>query len=85
MRISGRVQGVGFRWFTERLASELGIVGHVQNLPNGSVEVFAQGDKARLRELYRRLSEGPRAARVDNIECAAAPPRDDILDFHVRF
>lgn len=66
--ISGRVQGVGFRFFVERVANELGLAGYVQNLWNGDVEAYAIGDEAALEEFKRRLAEGPRSARVTRLE-----------------
>lgn len=65
--ITGRVQGVGFRYFAERWASQLGIRGYVKNLWDGNVEVYAIGDEVALEELKRQLAEGPRSARVTNI------------------
>ena len=69
--VSGRVQGVGFRWFVEREAAKLGITGWVRNRDNGSVEVMATGTREQLSALHGRLREGPRAARVDDV-CSVA-------------
>jgi acylphosphatase len=66
--ISGRVQGVGYRYFTERVARELGLRGYVKNLWDGRVEVYAIGEAMLLEELKRRLAQGPPAARVAAIE-----------------
>jgi acylphosphatase len=66
--VHGRVQGVGFRWFVEREAHILGIAGWVRNNPDGSVEVLAMGTRDQLSGLHSRLREGPRAARVDDVE-----------------
>jgi acylphosphatase len=65
--ISGRVQGVGFRYFAERWASQLGIRGYVKNLWDGNVEVYAIGDAVALEELKRQLANGPLSARVTAI------------------
>jgi acylphosphatase len=65
--ITGRVQGVGFRYFAERWASQLGICGYVKNLWDGNVEVYAIGDAVALEEFKRQLAEGPRSARVAHI------------------
>jgi len=65
--ISGRVQGVGFRFFVERWAGQLGICGYVKNLWDGTVEVYAIGDAASLEQLKLRLAEGPGAARVSGV------------------
>lgn len=67
VRISGRVQGVGFRHFTRVNAGELGVTGWVKNLPDGDVEAVLQGDHSSVQTLIERLKEGPRMARVDNL------------------
>lgn len=66
--ISGRVQGVGFRYFAERVANQLGIRGYVKNLSTGSVEVYAIGNENSLEQLKRHLAEGPRSARVTSLD-----------------
>jgi acylphosphatase len=71
--ISGRVQGVGFRWFVEREAAQIGVTGWVRNCDNGDVEVMATGTREQHSSLLRRLQEGPRAARVDHINESVAP------------
>jgi acylphosphatase len=71
--ISGRVQAVGYRFFAERVANQLGICGHVKNLWDDTVEVYAIGDEASLEELKRHLAEGPRSALVTGIEESEAP------------
>lgn len=68
-RVRGRVQGVGYRMWTERTARQLGVVGRVRNLPDGSVEVEAEAEeRMRLEGLLRALHTGPSAARVDGVE-----------------
>jgi acylphosphatase len=66
--VRGRVQGVGFRWFVMREAARLGLKGHVRNLPDGGVEVCAQGTSAALVALERALSAGPAGAHVEHVE-----------------
>ena len=66
-RIAGRVQGVGFRWWTLGVARDLNLDGWVRNAPDGSVEVAARGPQAKLSELRLRLSQGPPAARVESV------------------
>jgi len=68
LRISGRVQGVGFRHFTRQNARELNITGWVRNLPNGDVETVLQGDQKSVQAMIDRLESGPRMARVDQVE-----------------
>ncbi|HMK29884.1 MAG TPA: acylphosphatase [Terriglobales bacterium] len=75
--VRGRVQGVGFRWFVEREAQALGIAGWVRNNPDSSVEVLAVGTREQIAVLRKKLREGPRAARVDDVqECEAAASAD---------
>jgi acylphosphatase len=66
--IAGRVQGVGFRFFAERWALQLGIAGYVKNLWDGTVEVYAIGDSTTLEALKLHLQEGPRSARVISVQ-----------------
>jgi acylphosphatase len=65
--IQGRVQGVGFRWFVQREASELELRGWVRNTEDGDVEVVAAGEAADLDELRASLKRGPRGSRVDRV------------------
>ena len=73
LRVRGRVQGVGFRYFTLRWARELGLDGWVRNLPDGSVEVEAVGGEEALQGLRRALARGPAGARVAAVEESAVP------------
>ncbi len=65
--IKGRVQGVGFRWYVHREASELDLRGWVRNTEEGDVEVVASGAVTDLAELRASLRRGPRGSRVDNV------------------
>ena len=67
VRISGRVQGVGFRWFTREEARRLGLSGWVTNLENGDVEVSAGGEASSLARLKRALEVGPTGAGVMSV------------------
>lgn len=66
--VSGRVQGVGFRWFVMREAARLDLAGYVRNRPDGTVEVVAQGAVSALASLESALRHGPPAARVDGVD-----------------
>ena len=66
--VYGYVQGVNFRYFVLRLARSLDLKGYVRNLPDGSVEVVAEGERDRLERLAEQLKVGPRAARVRGVE-----------------
>ena len=65
--VRGRVQGVGFRWFVHREASELELKGWVRNTEDGDVEIVAAGDPEGLVELRGSLLKGPRGSRVDKV------------------
>jgi len=65
--IQGRVQGVGFRWYVHREASELDLRGWVRNTEDGDVEVVAHGEESDLAELRASLRRGPRGSRVDRL------------------
>lgn len=67
IRISGRVQGVGFRHFTRQNAKNLNIKGWVKNLSDGDVEAVLVGEKKNVGQMIERIKEGPRMARVDNL------------------
>jgi acylphosphatase len=82
-RVRGRVQGVGFRWFVEREAKTLGILGWVRNNTDGTVEVLATGTSDQLSALRSRLQQGPRAARVDNVEESDAKPVTGLNTFRI--
>lgn len=81
--VRGRVQGVGFRWFVEREAQVLGIAGWVRNNPDSSVEVLAIGTREQLAGLRSRLREGPRAARVDDVEEFETEPVRGLTTFRI--
>lgn len=72
--VRGTVQGVAFRWYTKERARELGLAGWVRNLPDGSVEVWAEGPAAPVDELLRWLRRGPPSARVEGVDVDDEPP-----------
>ena len=67
-RVKGRVQGVGFRWFTRNAARELGVAGKVRNLPDGGVEIEAVAPQGVLEHFKERVLEGPPGARVSGLD-----------------
>lgn len=67
MIVIGLVQGVGFRYFTFKRARELGVTGYVKNLPDGTVEIEAEGERGQLEELIEALKVGPRSAVVNDL------------------
>jgi acylphosphatase len=72
--VSGRVQGVGFRYFVQRAAQELGLGGYVKNRSDGTVETYASGTPERLEAFKKRLWEGPGLSRVDDVQEQDAQP-----------
>ena len=83
--ITGKVQGVGFRNFTQMNAKQLGINGYAKNLPNGKVEVVAEGDKAQLDALVALLKKGPRYARVDSLHVDERAFTGEYKSFGIRY
>lgn len=81
--VSGRVQGVGFRWFVLRAAREMSLDGTVRNLPDGKVEVVARGLGGDLQELAAALKRGPIAARVTSVTEAPGFLADGSQGFRV--
>jgi acylphosphatase len=82
--VSGRVQGVGFRYFVLREATALGLEGWVANTPDGGVRCVAEGPEVALRSLVARLHEGPLAASVDGVSVAWMPATGSLGTFSVR-
>ncbi len=66
--VYGMVQGVGFRYFVQRLGKRLGLTGNVSNLPDGTVEIVAEGDAGPLDEFVREVEKGPSMARVERLD-----------------
>jgi acylphosphatase len=83
VRVQGRVQGVGFRYFALQHARRLGVRGYVRNCPDGSVEVLAEGDRTALEELLALLRQGPPAARVDSCHAEWEPYEGNLPPFQI--
>ena len=82
--ISGKVQGVGYRYFTTRVARELSLTGWVRNLPDGRVEALAAGPVARLKCFASELRIGPPRAEVSSIEVEESVADVKIEGFQIR-
>jgi acylphosphatase len=82
--ISGRVQGVGFRFYTQSKAQELGVQGWVRNLDDGRVEVWAQGTSGSLRDLQSWLRVGPKSAQVDELQFMEMDQEEPCMGFEIR-
>lgn len=83
--ITGLVQGVNFRWFTQRRASELGLVGYVRNRSDGSVELVAEGPREALERLLDAARVGPASAVIENVETRWGTPTGEFYRFEIRY
>ena len=84
VRVEGRVQGVGFRWATMFEARRLDVSGWVRNLPDGGVEVFAQGKATAVDALVDWLRRGPIGASVHRCDVATESPHASLVGFEIR-
>jgi acylphosphatase len=82
--VSGRVQGVGFRWFVVEAASVEGITGWVRNVADGSVEVMAEGEAEAMERFERQVRRGPAHARVDDVATDVLVPSGRFATFSAR-
>ncbi len=82
--ISGRVQGVGFRYYAEEVAAREGVTGWVRNLPDGRVEAYVEGEAEAVTRVERALRQGPRSARVEAVKVDTQEPSGLFLDFTIR-
>ena len=85
LKITGRVQGVGFRNSTRRKARELGVSGWVKNLADGSVEAVVEGEKDNVEDLISWANTGPRLANVNEVEVDRRQPKNDLDGFSIRY
>ena len=85
IRIHGKVQGVGYRFFATRVARRLGLKGWIQNNRDGSVEAMVEGEKSALDEWIEQLKEGPRYAEVTRIDQESKDFSGKLPDFDVKF
>jgi acylphosphatase len=83
--VTGFVQGVSFRYYTQRKAGTLGVAGWVRNRGDGSVEVMAEGSRTALVSLAAFLKTGPPSAQVSHVELAWLEPTGEFLSFDVRY
>lgn len=82
--LSGRVQGVGFRFFAERTARREGLHGWVRNLPDGRVEAAAEGEAEAVDRFEGQLRHGPLGARVEHVDVEDTPPDGRHAGFAIR-
>jgi acylphosphatase len=83
--VTGRVQGVGYRYAVMDVAQELGLVGWVRNAQDGSVETWAKGDGLLLEQFIAFLRQGPRLAMVHSVDIHSVDPDASLRGFALRF
>ena len=81
--VSGMVQGVGFRYFIHHHARQLGLTGWVRNLPNGDVEIQAEGSREFVESLVTYARRGPRLAVVSNVRVEWKEPSNQLTSFEI--
>ena len=84
IKITGKVQGVGFRYFVLRQAQKLGINGWVSNKSNGDVEAFAQGEKADLEQFIAKVKEGPSFSRAEDVSLNWLNEAEQYFGFEIK-
>jgi acylphosphatase len=82
--VSGRVQGVYFRMFTQNKAKQFGIKGCARNLPDGRVEIIAEADNTSIDKLIKWCHKGPVTARVDHVEIIELESDEALTSFEIR-
>jgi acylphosphatase len=81
--VSGRVQGVGYRYFTQEAAVREGVTGYVKNLPDGRVEAYVEGDLDAVTRVEHAIRTGPAGARVAHVEAVPLTPGGTYKSFKV--
>ena len=81
--VSGRVQGVGFRYFTREVAAREGLTGWVRNLPDGRLEAYVEGERDAVTRVERAIRQGPRGARVDHVRAEMEEPIGGYSGFEI--
>lgn len=82
---SGRVQGVGFRYTAERFALDLNLCGYVRNLPDNRVEVVCEGDRVKIEDLLKRITQSNLGPHIKKVQCLWEPPTNEFADFSIEF
>ena len=84
LTVTGRVQGVVFRWYAKHLALELGVKGYIRNLPDGSVRILAQADQLTLERFGTEVRMGNRHALVAEVHIMTLDHASEYYDFEIR-
>ena len=82
--IIGSVQGVGFRYFTQEAAVREGVYGWVRNVPDGNVEIEAEGEAEAMERFEHRIRQGPGGARIDRVDASESLPSHHNTGFEIR-
>ncbi len=85
VNVRGRVQGVGFRYFTRQRAQQLQLTGYVKNLADGSVEAYAEGPPEHLEQFLTEIHRGPVASSVQNVDTHWRTAKGNYKDFQITF
>lgn len=81
--VTGLVQGVGFRWFVQKRATELNLEGFVKNLDDGNVYAEAEGEKTVIEALIEKIKKGPSFSRVKDVNVTWKDPENSLSDFSI--
>ncbi|MBC8345935.1 MAG: acylphosphatase [Candidatus Marinimicrobia bacterium] len=85
MIVSGKVQGVSFRWYSVRIGRNLKLKGYAKNLPDGSVEILVEGKTSDLETFIRKVKVGPNLARVDHVAMEWGNLNNAFDNFEIRY
>jgi len=83
--VGGKVQGVGYRDFTQRRAADLQLKGYVRNLADGRVEIEVEGERAKIEALIQLLWQGPPRSKVTSVDLSWGPSSSRFHDFSIRY
>jgi len=82
---TGYVQGVGFRWYCQKIAKKLGLVGWVKNLSDGNVEILVEGEDSTIKDFLSQLKSGYLGRNISNIEIFEEKYSGEFNDFDIKF
>ena len=85
IRVSGRVQGVAYRYYARDFAHQLGVKGWIKNLLNGDVELMLEGSKISVEKMIEWCKEGPRLAIVEDIKVDWLPYSGGFTQFYIKY
>ncbi len=85
LTVSGKVQGVNFRWFTVLAGRDLSLTGYAKNRSNGTVEVIAEGNRTNIEKLIEKVKQGPALSRVDEVEITWLENSDQFENFEIQY